>query len=118
MLNVDLYTVRFWLFAGLAFLLMVPLIRPEARKLVFALLNIAFIVVHCARGQKIRGPIAFLVFGLMAAWLTLWHLGKGRAKRALFMVALAVVTFLFVLHKTSAASSIMLALSISRVWTA
>ena len=82
----------------------------------FALLNVAFLVVHCAPGERALVPTACLIGGLATAWWALRLIGSGRRGNQAFAATLVSVLFLFILHKAAPSSAILSYQGISKLW--
>jgi D-alanyl-lipoteichoic acid acyltransferase DltB (MBOAT superfamily) len=92
--GIDLYSVRFWVFAGLAILVVTPLKTPAARRWALAAVNLGFLTLLLGNG------VAIVALALLAAWLLLRvaFLGGWAGKTALVAIAAATLG-LFLIHK-------------------
>ena len=104
MLEVDLYSSRFWWFTGIALVVMSLVSRPSMRRLSFSALNIAFIFVHCKADTA--QSIVSLMAGILAIWLSLhWLARSSWARPVLTAIGGVLLLGLFVIHKIPQPSS-------------
>lgn len=104
MLEVDLYSSRFWWFTGIAIVVMSLVSRPSLRRSSFSALNIAFIFLHCM-GNTARS-MTLLMAGILAVWLSLhWLARSSWAKPVLIVAGAVLLVVLFVIHKAPQSSS-------------
>ncbi len=97
MVTVDLYSASFWVFVGLAMLVVVPLRRPRSRKFALALLNVGFLYILLAPKWTL------VAVGLLfASWVALRVLGSGRVGAAAVVSCGAALFLLFAVHKIPA----------------
>ncbi len=93
---IDLYAMRFWLFAGAGIAVLNPIVAPRARRWAFAALNLGFVAAFLGTSERFAAVIA----GLMAIRATLGMLRPGRAGGAAAVTTLATATAgLFLVHK-------------------
>jgi membrane protein involved in D-alanine export len=90
---IDLYDVRFWLFAAIAVAILNSLVHRSARKWAFALVNLGFL------GLYLRGKTAVLLVGLVVLWVFLRQMRAGRLATALSLLGGVGTLGLFVFHK-------------------
>ena len=90
----DLYAIRFWLFTGIAVVLLNALVGT-ARKWAFAILNLVFLGTYLGRGRL----MAALLVGLLLFWLSLRLMRIGRARATILLLAGSGALTLFVFHK-------------------
>jgi D-alanyl-lipoteichoic acid acyltransferase DltB (MBOAT superfamily) len=96
--SVDLYSVQFWWFVGIALLCLVPLASAPMRQWAFAVLNLAFLVLHVRPGEL--KSIVGLLGGVVLAWLVFKAvtIPSWRGLVAALFGGLLVLA-LFVVHK-------------------
>jgi D-alanyl-lipoteichoic acid acyltransferase DltB (MBOAT superfamily) len=95
---VDLYSVQFWWFVGIALLVMVPLASAAPKRWAFAGLNVAFLAIHVKPGEP--ESLLGILSGLVLAWLVLWASSKkSRLGLAAAVLGGLAVLSLFAVHK-------------------
>jgi D-alanyl-lipoteichoic acid acyltransferase DltB (MBOAT superfamily) len=96
--TVDLYSVQFWWFVGIALVVMVPLARTSLRRWAFAGLNLAFLVMHVRPGEM--KSLAGILAGVVLAWLVL-RVAQTAGWPGALAAALGggAVLLLFLVHK-------------------
>jgi D-alanyl-lipoteichoic acid acyltransferase DltB (MBOAT superfamily) len=90
---IDLYQAEFWLTAGGALLVLVPLTRAVARKWAGALINLGFVCL------LLRAWAAVVLGGILVLHAALHVIAGSRGGRAALALAGAGLLSLFVLHK-------------------
>ena len=94
MLNIDLYSARFWVFASLAFVIFVPLHGPRLRNTTLAFLNLSFLAIH------LTCCMSLIAMGLLVAvWIILRLIGSGRFRTAFAVSGGLTLLLLFAIHK-------------------
>lgn len=99
--NLDLYSLSFWAFAGVAAFIMAPLADAKLRERTFACLNIAFLALclgHYAIYAAADLFLAHLVLKAIPA-------SKGRSGGWIWGAAGALILALFIIHKLSVSSA-------------
>jgi membrane protein involved in D-alanine export len=96
--TVDLYSVQFWLFVGIALLVMVPLAVASLRSWAFAGLNLAFLLMHVRPGEL--KSFAGVALGVAFAWIVLRAAQlEGWPGALAARLGLVLVLLLFLVHK-------------------
>jgi D-alanyl-lipoteichoic acid acyltransferase DltB (MBOAT superfamily) len=97
---VDIYSSRFWWFAGIALIVMLLVNRPFARQSCFAALNLGFIFLHCMAFTA--KSMTLLLAGILVVWAALHWLRRSSWMRLLVIgLGGALLLSLFAIHKLS-----------------
>ncbi len=93
-LDVDVFSVRFWLIFGLAFFLLNSLKSARARKWAFAFINFGFLAIHIKAG-------VLLVAAVIAVYWVVIRLAAKGGKSSTLAISLGglALLFLFFAHK-------------------
>ena len=93
---IDLYAMRFWLFAGAGIAVLNPIVAPRARQWAFAALNLGFIAAFLGTSERFAAVAA----SLLAIRLALAMMRPGRSGATLATaLGAAAVAGLFLVHK-------------------
>jgi D-alanyl-lipoteichoic acid acyltransferase DltB (MBOAT superfamily) len=91
--TIDLFDSRFWVAVAIACAVMTPLVGGTARKIAFALLNVAFL------GIYLGANVLAVLVGVLLAHISLKVLEDGRFVRAMAALGGGLVLALFLMHK-------------------
>jgi D-alanyl-lipoteichoic acid acyltransferase DltB (MBOAT superfamily) len=98
MLQVDLYSSRFWWFTGLALIVTLLVNGPLARRTSFAALNLGFIFLHCM--AETTRAMTLLLAAILVVWLSFQWMAQSSWARPVLVVAGGVLLLaLFAIHK-------------------